>query len=47
LRYERAADVDGAVATVVAAPNTAFLAGGTNPVNRMKLGIATRTCGST
>jgi xanthine dehydrogenase YagS FAD-binding subunit len=40
-RYERAADVAGAVATLAAAPDGAFLAGGTNLVDLMKLGVAT------
>jgi len=38
--YERAADVAGAVARVSARPDAAFLAGGTNLVDHMKLGIA-------
>jgi xanthine dehydrogenase YagS FAD-binding subunit len=37
--YERAADADSAVATVAARPGAAFLAGGTNLVDHMKLGI--------
>ena len=40
-RYERAADVDSAVSTVATEPNAAFLAGGTNLVDHMRLGIAT------
>jgi xanthine dehydrogenase YagS FAD-binding subunit len=40
-RYERAEDVAGAVATLAAAPDGAFLAGGTNLVDLMKLGVAT------
>jgi xanthine dehydrogenase YagS FAD-binding subunit len=39
-RYERPADVSGAVAMVAAAPDGAFLAGGTNLVDHMRLGIA-------
>jgi xanthine dehydrogenase YagR molybdenum-binding subunit len=38
--YERAADVGGAVARVADRPDAAFLAGGTNLVDHMKLGIA-------
>ncbi|QHE69507.1 FAD binding domain-containing protein [Rhodococcus sp. WAY2] len=38
--YERATDVDGAVATVTADPDARFLAGGTNLVDHMKLGVA-------
>ncbi|MFE5703735.1 molybdopterin dehydrogenase [Rhodococcus sp. ACS1] len=38
--YERATDVDSAVATVTADPRAAFLAGGTNLVDHMKLGVA-------
>ncbi|TQC48855.1 xanthine dehydrogenase family protein subunit M [Rhodococcus sp. WS4] len=38
--YERATDVDGAVATVTGDPRASFLAGGTNLVDHMKLGIA-------
>ena len=37
--YVRAQDVDGAVATLAEAPNAAFLAGGTNLVDLMKLGV--------
>ena len=39
--YVRAQDVEGAVATLGEAPNAAFLAGGTNLVDLMKLGIET------
>ncbi len=39
--YVRAHDVAGAVATLAEAPNAAFLAGGTNLVDLMKLGIET------
>jgi xanthine dehydrogenase YagS FAD-binding subunit len=39
-RYERPADVSAAVAMVAAAPDGAFLAGGTNLVDHMKLGVA-------
>ena len=39
--YVRAQDVKGAVATLAEAPNAAFLAGGTNLVDLMKLGIET------
>lgn len=39
-RYERARDAGGAVATVTAAPGAVFLAGGTNLVDLMKLGVA-------
>jgi xanthine dehydrogenase YagS FAD-binding subunit len=38
--YERAVDVAGAVATVTERPGAAFLAGGTNLVDHMKLGVA-------
>ena len=37
--YVRARDVEGAVATLAEAPNAAFLAGGTNLVDLMKLGV--------
>ena len=37
--YVRAQDVDGAVATLAEAPNAEFLAGGTNLVDLMKLGV--------
>jgi xanthine dehydrogenase YagS FAD-binding subunit len=40
-RYERAADAPGAVAMLAAAPSGAFIAGGTNLVDHLKLGIAT------
>jgi xanthine dehydrogenase YagS FAD-binding subunit len=40
-RYEQATDVSDAVAMLVEAPNGAFLAGGTNLVDHMRLGIAT------
>jgi xanthine dehydrogenase YagS FAD-binding subunit len=40
-RYERADDVDGAVALLAADPDGAFLGGGTNLVDLMKLGVAT------
>jgi xanthine dehydrogenase YagS FAD-binding subunit len=39
-RYERPSDVPGAVGMLAAAPNGAFLAGGTNLVDHMRLGIA-------
>ena len=39
--YVRANDVQGAVATLAEAPNAAFLAGGTNLVDLMKLGVET------
>jgi xanthine dehydrogenase YagS FAD-binding subunit len=39
--YLRAEDVAGAVATVTEHPNAVYLAGGTNLVDRMKLGVAT------
>jgi xanthine dehydrogenase YagS FAD-binding subunit len=38
-RYHRATDVAGAVAAVAAEPRAAFLAGGTNLVDLMKLGV--------
>ncbi|HZU90685.1 MAG TPA: xanthine dehydrogenase family protein subunit M [Stellaceae bacterium] len=38
--YQRAADAAGAVAAVAGRPNAAFLGGGTNLVDHMKLGIA-------
>ncbi|MEV0674951.1 xanthine dehydrogenase family protein subunit M [Actinosynnema sp. NPDC050436] len=38
--YRRAVDVDGAVAAVAERPAVVFLAGGTNLVDRMKLGVA-------
>ncbi len=37
--YQRAEDVDGAVAALVEQPNAKFLAGGTNLVDLMKLGV--------
>jgi xanthine dehydrogenase YagS FAD-binding subunit len=40
-RYERAADVEAAVALLAGAPDGAFLGGGTNLVDLMKLGVAT------
>ncbi|MCW2675861.1 MAG: molybdopterin dehydrogenase [Modestobacter sp.] len=40
-RYERATDLAGAVATLAAAPDGAYLGGGTNLVDLMKLGVAT------
>ena len=42
--YVRANDVAGAVATLAEAPNAAFLAGGTNLVDLMKLGMGRLTC---
>jgi xanthine dehydrogenase YagS FAD-binding subunit len=39
-RYERATDVAHAVALVAAEPSAAFLAGGTNLVDHLRLGIA-------
>jgi len=38
--YERAVDAAGAVAALAGRPNAAYLAGGTNLVDHMKLGIA-------
>jgi xanthine dehydrogenase YagS FAD-binding subunit len=38
-RYERAADAPSAVALLAQAPNGAFLAGGTNLVDHLKLGV--------
>jgi xanthine dehydrogenase YagS FAD-binding subunit len=38
--YERAADASGAVASVAGRPGAAFLGGGTNLVDHMKLGLA-------
>jgi xanthine dehydrogenase YagS FAD-binding subunit len=38
-RYERARDASSAVALLAQAPNGAFLAGGTNLVDHMKLGV--------
>ncbi|HWT04407.1 MAG TPA: xanthine dehydrogenase family protein subunit M [Xanthomonadales bacterium] len=40
-RYERANDAQSAVATLAATPAGAFLGGGTNLVDLMKLGVAT------
>ncbi|HEX7052221.1 MAG TPA: xanthine dehydrogenase family protein subunit M [Longimicrobiales bacterium] len=40
-RYERPADVAAAIAMLAESPNAAFLAGGTNLVDHMRLGIAT------
>ncbi|HTD33356.1 MAG TPA: xanthine dehydrogenase family protein subunit M [Candidatus Elarobacter sp.] len=40
-RYERASDARSAVATLTAAPAGAYLGGGTNLVDLMKLGVAT------
>jgi xanthine dehydrogenase YagS FAD-binding subunit len=39
--YERATDIAAAVAMLAREPNAAFLAGGTNLVDHMRLGIAT------
>ena len=39
--YERASDAAGAVASVASRPGAAFLGGGTNLVDHMKLGVAT------
>jgi xanthine dehydrogenase YagS FAD-binding subunit len=39
-RYERASDVADAVAMLTSAPNGAYLAGGTNLVDHMRLGVA-------
>src|SRR5260221_8537469 len=39
-RYERATDASSAVASLTQAPNGAFLGGGTNLVDLMKLGVA-------
>ena len=38
-RYERAADAQDAVAALAAAPNGAYLGGGTNLVDHMRLGV--------
>jgi xanthine dehydrogenase YagS FAD-binding subunit len=38
-RYERAADAQAAIAALAAAPNGAFLGGGTNLVDHMRLGV--------
>jgi len=40
LRYARVTDVEGAVATVAADPDSAFLAGGTTEVDLIRLGVA-------
>jgi xanthine dehydrogenase YagS FAD-binding subunit len=40
-RYERATDIAAAVAMLAGEPNAAFLGGGTNLVDHMRLGIAT------
>ncbi len=40
-RYERARDAGSAVATLAGAPHAAYLGGGTNLVDLMKLGVAT------
>ena len=40
LRYARVTDVEGAVATVAADPESAFLAGGTTEVDLIRLGVA-------
>lgn len=40
-RYEQATDAATAVATLARAPNAAFLGGGTNLVDLMKIGVAT------
>ena len=40
-RYERATETSGAIALLAQAPRGAFLAGGTNLVDLMKLGVAT------
>jgi xanthine dehydrogenase YagS FAD-binding subunit len=40
LRYLRAADVDGAIATVSRDPASAFLAGGTTEIDLVRLGVA-------
>jgi xanthine dehydrogenase YagS FAD-binding subunit len=37
--YERASDAPGAVALLSRTPNAVFLAGGTNLVDHMKLGL--------
>jgi xanthine dehydrogenase YagS FAD-binding subunit len=39
MAYERATDVDGAVAAVAGRPGARFLAGGTNLVDHLKLGL--------
>lgn len=40
-RYEHATDAASAIATLAQAPNAAFLGGGTNLVDLMKIGVAT------
>src|ERR1700676_165462 len=40
-RYERASDAASAIAALAGAPSAAFLGGGTNLVDLMKLGVAT------
>jgi len=40
LRYARVTDVEGAVATAAADPDSAFLAGGTTEVDLIRLGVA-------
>lgn len=40
-RYERAEDISGAISTLAAEPDGAFLGGGTNIVDLMKLGVST------
>jgi xanthine dehydrogenase YagS FAD-binding subunit len=39
-RYERASDAERAIASLAQAPNGVFLAGGTNLVDHMKLGVS-------
>jgi xanthine dehydrogenase YagS FAD-binding subunit len=39
-RYERPADIAGAVALVATTPQAVFLGGGTNLVDLMRLGVA-------
>src|SRR5256714_10886722 len=39
-RYERASDASAAIAMLAQAPSAAFLGGGTNLVDLMKLGVA-------
>ncbi|HEX6553198.1 MAG TPA: xanthine dehydrogenase family protein subunit M [Ktedonobacteraceae bacterium] len=39
-RYERASDAPGAIAAIIQSPKGAFLGGGTNLVDLMKLGVA-------
>ena len=38
-RYERAADAQAAIMALTAAPNGAFLGGGTNLIDHMRLGV--------